>query len=114
MAIQDTVSSLARTFTFGDEQAVSHYLDRHPFLVPLLWEVDVKARQYIDVVSRLILEVVKDFESGSEEGDELFAMIPTTLSPEEALQRLWHLDEDWWLEASGRGRHRMCVNIKYV
>ena len=114
MAIQDTVSSLARTFTFGDEQAVSHYLDRHPFLVPLLWEVDVKARQYIDVVSPLILEVVKDFESGSEEGDELFAMIPTTLPPESALQRLWRLDEEWWLEASRRGPHRMCINIKYV
>ena len=114
MAIQDTVSSLARTFTFGDEQAVSHYLDRHPFLVPLLWEVDVKIRQYFDVDSPLILEVVKDYEAGSEEYDELFAMIPTTLSPKEARERLRRMDENWWLEASRRGQHRMSINIRYV
>ena len=114
MAIQDTVSSLARTFAFGDEQAVSHYLDKHPFLVPLLWEVDIKIRQYFDVDSPLILEVVKDFESGWEEGDELFAMIPTTLPPAEARQRLRRFDENWWLEASRRGQHRMSINIRYV
>ena len=93
---------------------VSHYLDKHCFLVPLLREVDVKIRQYFDVDSPLTMEVVQDFESGSEEGDELFAMIPTTLPPEEALQRLWQLDEEWWLEASHRGRHRMNIGIEYV
>ena len=114
MAIQDTVSSLARTFIFRDKKAVSHYLDKYPFLVHLLWEVDVKVRQYFDVDSPLILEVVRDFESGSEDGDELFAMIPTTLPPEEARTRLRRLDENWWLEASRRGQHRMSVNIRYA
>ena len=93
---------------------VSYYLEMHPFLVPLLRDLEVKIRQYFEVDSLLVLEVVNDFESGSEEGDELFAMIPTTLPPESALQRLWRLDEEWWLEASRRGPHRMCINIKYV
>ena len=93
---------------------VSYYLEMHPFLVPLLRDLEVKIRQYFEVDSLLVLEVVNDFESGSEEGDELFAMIPTTLSPEEALQRLWHLDEEWWLEASHRGRHRMNIGIEYI
>ena len=114
MAIQDTVSSLAGTFAFRDEQAVSRYLDKHRFLIPLLWEVDAKIRQYFDVHSPVILEVVKDFESGSDEDDELFAMVPTTLPPESAIELLWRLDEDWWLGASGRGRHRMNIGIEYI
>jgi hypothetical protein len=114
MAIQDSLRSLARTFVLRGEEAVCRYLDIYPFLVPLLWEVDGKVRQYFDVDSPLILEVVKDFESGSEEGDELFAMIPTTLPPAEARQRLRRFDENWWLEASRRGQHRMSINIRYV
>ena len=113
MAIQDSLSSLARTFVFRDEAAVCRYLDMYPFLVPLLWEVDGKVRQCFDVASPLILEVVKDLESGSEEDDELFAMIPTTLPPMDARRKLRHLDENWWLEASRRGQHRMSINIRY-
>ena len=113
MAIQDSLRSLARTFVLRDEEAVCRYLDIYPFLVPLLWEVDGKVRQYFDVDSPLILEMVKDFESGSEEGDELFAMIPTTLPPEEALQQRWHLYEEWWAEASRRGRYKMNIGIEY-
>ena len=93
---------------------VSYYLEMHPFLVPLLRDLEVKIRQYFEVDSLLVLEVVNDFESGSEEGDKLFAMIPTTLSPEEALQRLWHLDEERWLEGSHRGRHQMNIGIEYI
>lgn len=114
MAIQDSVSSLARTFVFRDEEAVCRHLDKYPFLVPLLWEVDCKVRQCFDVDSPLILEVVKDFESGSEEDDELFAMIPTTLPPEEALQRRTHLFEEWWADASRRGRHMMNIGFEYI
>ena len=57
---------LFNSFRFRDQSLVSHYLDRHPFLVPLLSEVDVRVRQYFDVNSPLILEVVREFESGSE------------------------------------------------
>ena len=114
MTIQETVSSLAKSYSFRDQKTVSHYLDMYPYLVPLLWEIDVKIRQYFDVDSPLILEVVKDYEAGSEEYDELFAMIPTTLSPKEARKRLRRMDEDWWLEASRQGQHRMSINIRYV
>jgi len=44
MTIQDTVISLAESYFFRYQEAVSRYLDKFPFLVQLLWEVSVKVR----------------------------------------------------------------------
>lgn len=92
--------------------SVSKFLCDNPFLIELLFEVHQKIRYYFDLHINLALEVFTDPEGG--ESQELFALVLTSLPPEEALDCLDRFDRDWWLEASERGKYCLNVDVEYV
>lgn len=102
---------LERLYTFRRHAEVSRFLKKHPFLVPLLLEAYSKFGNYFGPYPQVFLEVVTDPEAPDDR--ELFALIYTSLTPDEALDRLERLDKGWWLEASHRSQGKLCIHLEF-
>lgn len=87
--------SLERLYTFRRRAEVSWFIERHPFLVPVLLEAYSEIKNYFGLYSQVFLEVVSDPEVQGLV--ELFGYIVTRLTPEEAGKRLHRFDRDWFL-----------------
>jgi len=87
--------SLERLYTFRRRAEVSRFLEKYPFLVPLLLEAYSEFGNYFGPYPQVFLEVVSDPEVQGLV--ELFGYIVTRLSPEEAGKRLQRFDRDWFL-----------------
>lgn len=100
---------LGRFYLLRDELEVGEFIERHPFLLPLLREARVHIHEHFPG-EEVALEVVVDPEEPDFE--ELFAYIQTDLPPEDALSRLRQLDSDWWLEAMPRAQNKVCIHLE--
>lgn len=98
-------------YDFRRPREVSTFLQAHPFLLPLLVEAHRKIAEYFDPSAKSILEVITDLES--EGGRELFVLVPTHDTPEEALSRLERLDQEWWLDVLPQARGKMTIDVEY-
>ena len=86
---------LERLYTFRRRAEVSRFLEKHPFLIPLLLEAYSKIEGCFGLYPQVCLEVVNDPEVQGLV--ELFGYIVTRLSPEEAGKRIQRFDRDWFL-----------------
>lgn len=98
-------------YDFRRPREVSTFLQAHPFLLPLLVEAHRKIAEYFDPSAKSILEVITDPES--EDGRELFVLVPTHDTPEEALSRLERLDQEWWLDVLPQTLGKMTIDVEY-
>jgi len=103
---------LERLYIFRETQEVSRFLEDNPFLVLLLLEAYGQIDRYFGPYPRVFLEVVTDPEAP--EDRELFALIYTGLTPDEALDRLDHFDRDWWLDASHTAQGKLCIDVEFL
>jgi len=94
--LESEIRSLERLYTFRRHTEVSRFLEKHPFLVPVLVEAYSKFGNCFGPYPRVSLEVVKDPEVQGLV--ELFGYIVTRLTPEEAGKRLQRFDRDWFLD----------------
>ncbi|MDZ7359927.1 MAG: hypothetical protein ONB46_04270 [candidate division KSB1 bacterium] len=103
---------LKKLYNFRRPVEVKDFLAAHPFLVQLLVEAHDKIGNYFGPQSKVVLEVVTDPEADDDR--RLFAFIQTSLLPEEALDRLDRLDNDWWLDAADRGEGKLCLHVEFA
>ncbi len=101
---------LKQFYTFRDPKRVVKFLEKHPFLVPLLLEAPTEIKHYFPG-DELFLEAVIDPEAVSPEDEELFLLIVTQIDPEESVEKLWELDNKWWLKASGKSRNKLEISL---
>jgi hypothetical protein len=59
----------------------------------------------------LFLEVMTDPDEVGEK--ELVIYICTGLKPEEAIEKLDRLDENWWLDASTISESKLLIQVEY-
>jgi hypothetical protein len=104
--------SLERLYTFRRRAEVSQFLEKHPFLVPLLLEAYSEFGNYFGPYPQVFLEVVTDPEAADDR--QLFAFISTRLSPDEALDRLEQFDKSWWLSALDRAEGNLCIHVEFL
>jgi hypothetical protein len=106
-------SLLEQHYTFRRRNQVIKFLETHPFLAPLILEAYERILAYFGPsVKTTVLEVVSDPEA--EGYDELFILIQTNLTPDEALARLRRLDQEWWLDASVGTQCLLNIDVEYV
>lgn len=98
-------------YDFRRPPEVSSFLQAHPFLLPLLVEAHEKVTEYFEPSTKPILEAITDPEA--EDSQELFVLIPTHDTPEEALSRLDRLDQEWWLDVLPQARGKMTIDVEY-
>ena len=93
-------------------EEVTAFLRAYPHLGPLRIEAAEVVPRYFEPDAPLVLEVVTDPEADGLP-PELFALVQTTLNPDEALARLDRLDDDWWLDVSPDGPGTLVVSLEY-
>jgi hypothetical protein len=108
---------IEQLYTLMHRDRVLRFLNEHPFLVTILLEAYGQIGVHFPP-SRLFLDVVTDPEvAGAEAGEvnseELVLSIATRLDVKEALDRLVHLDNDWWLAAVPRAEGKLCINLEF-
>ncbi len=101
---------LERLYSFRRRAEVLGFLEKYPFLAPLLLEAYDRIRTYFPD-SLIFLEVVADPEAN---GDyQLVASVAVDLDPDEALENLEQFDEDWWLDALDRAQGMLCIDVEF-
>lgn len=103
---QSDIESLERLYTFREPTEVLQFLEKYPFLVPLLLEAHEHIRHYFPD-SPLFLQYVPDPEI---DYSQLVVYIATDLEPEEATDTLDQFD-DWWVEVPNRGQDKMSISL---
>jgi hypothetical protein len=101
------LDAIERFFVVDDRSAVRSFVIQRPFLVPLLFEAYQEISLYFGNAS-LQLKLITDPEDDSR---RLTVTIMTSLSPDDAVERLQQLDEQWWLDALGRTRGALSISI---
>lgn len=109
---EEGIELLAVLYQFRDYVMVATFLRENRFLTGLLLEAYERIKEYFGWDTQVALEVFTDPEATSDR--ELFALVQTAFSPNEALSRLDHLDQDWWLEASSQARCRLNIDVEYL
>ena len=91
-----------------DWGALFRYASEHPEVVSLLSEGPEAIRPVFGAV-RPVLELVVDPE---EDWEELFIVIPTSGSTDQALQQLKQLEASWFTEAARRAKFSVNVTVE--
>ena len=103
---------LERLYIFRKPKEVSRFLEDNPFLIQLLLEAYGQIGRHFRPYPQVFLETVTDPETPDDR--ELFALICTSLTPEEALDVLDRFDRDWWLDKSHTAQGNLCIDIEFV
>lgn len=104
--------SLRPLYSFRRSDEVAAFLKDHPFLVTLLLEARVQITKYFGSEADVALEVITD--PGSVSDRQLFALVRTNLSPDEALIELERLDQEWWLAAMDNAQGHLGIDVEFV
>ncbi len=93
------LSAIEKRFELRSAGAVREFLLSRPELPELLLQVPEHVERRFGPDARLVLDLRPDREGF--EPPELFACVVTDLPPEEAWDRMWELDREWWIDAAG-------------
>ncbi|MEH2280962.1 MAG: hypothetical protein V7K90_06400 [Nostoc sp.] len=104
------IETLEQLYTFRERTEVLEFLDKHPFLIPVLLEAPEKIRHYFPD-SQLFLEVVPDRETI--DWVQLILSILMKLDPHEAVARLHQFDDNWSRGLSHQVHQQFFTTLEY-
>lgn len=101
--------SLENLYNFRQKSEVLDFLEKHPFLIPLLLEAHTHIRQHFPD-SPLFLQYITDPEI---DFPQLAVYIdrPQELNAEEAIDKLESIDDDWWIDAEPKSQGKMFIGF---
>ncbi|HEY9808622.1 MAG TPA: helix-turn-helix domain containing protein [Halomicronema sp.] len=103
------IETLQKFYTFKEPAEIIKFLQKNPFLIPLILEAHPHIRKHFPE-SRLYLQVRIDPEIPS--WKMLRLSIDTNISdPEIAIDTLEKIDDEWWLDAQPRSQNKMFLNL---
>ena len=99
-------------FDLRNRQGVIDFVEENPRLRQLLVEARETIPGHFGSDVRMALELTSDIDSGGV--NELFLLIVTEMSVDAALERMFRLDDEWWLDAVSRADGLMNISIEYA
>lgn len=106
------IGGLRERYEFRNGAAVRGYLRENPSLCGLLKEARDKIAEHFGDEVLVVLDLVKGFEADDDE--RLFVFVQTELSPDEALDHLDELYEEWWLGALATAQPKFSIDVEYI
>jgi len=82
---------------------VGKFLNSNKFLIPLISEAYNRLPKFFPL-SPVSMRVHQN---------ELVIAVMTSLSPEDADEKLDNFDEEWWIDASERSNARLCITVEF-
>lgn len=104
------IKALEHSYTLRGRDEVLQFVDKYPFLVPVLLEAPEKIGDYFPD-SQLFLEVVPDAEVT--DWVHLVLSILMKLDPDDAVDRLNQLDWNWVIHNSYEVRSKFFTTLEY-
>lgn len=107
----DLLEILQCIYLFRGERAyILHFLEKNPFLVPLLVEAYFNILEFFphSLVYLMITTNVEDPEP-----DRLVVSIATSLEPGKAIDALNAFDKKWWLKSLKRAQGKLCILLEF-
>lgn len=101
---------LNNKYTLKTAADVYDFVGSNPHLLPLLMEAYSRIRNYFPS-EILLLEVVTDPEEIGYK--QLVVYICTDLSPQDAIDKLDQLDDNWWLNVSDASDSKLLIQVEY-
>lgn len=108
--LQADIEALEHLYTFRGRTEILQFLDKYPFLVPVLLEAPEKIRNCFPE-SKLFLEVVPDAEVV--DWVLLVLSILMKLEPDDAVDKLNQMDMEWWIHTPYEVRKNVCTILEY-
>ncbi len=112
LTIEPMLQSLSQFYIFRRPEEVSQFLSIYPFLAPLLMEAYGRIREHFGQQSQVVLEVVTDPDRDDDQ--ELFALVQTDLSPDDAWSCLERFDQEWWLDTSSQAHCLLNIDVEHI
>lgn len=97
--------------TFRNKDSITAFLDQYPEITTKLFEARENILKFFPNHS-FALEVMADPEN--EDDPQLILYIQTTLSPDEAIERLDKFDDEWWLDVDIAIQEKVCLTVEYL
>ena len=94
----------------GERTGILRFLERYPFLVPLLVEAFYNIQKFFPYSLIYLMVSTDPEESGT---DRLVAFISTDLGPDEALDALSAFDKRWWLNSLKGSQGKLCITLEF-
>lgn len=110
--VSSIIRPLESIFTFVRPPEVKAFLSDNSYLIPLLFDAREQLSRYFGQNAPVFLEVVSD--PGSAGDSQLFALVETSMSPQEAFNALDRLDQYWWLDAGVQSRGNLEIDVKFL
>src|SRR5688572_20346740 len=92
---QAVMSELKREFQVSDEDEILAFLERHPTVAPLLFDIRNNIRRFFGE-DPVRLDMFHDPEWPQDDPD-LVVNIQTRYASHQALDRIRRFDNEWWL-----------------
>jgi hypothetical protein len=110
IAIHPQIESLKQFYTFRGDEAVTAFLEKYPFLTPLLDKAAVACEHYFPG-AQLFLEV--DIDS-VEHIEELLILVAVNLDSENAYNALDNFDREWWIPHLDIAQGKLNIILEFV
>jgi len=103
------IEEVLALYTTRQPGEVQDFLEKHPFLVPLVSDTYENIRKYFSYS-----DVTLDLEIDPEDGTEsLAAHVVTGLPVEDADAQLKEFDRQWWLNVLEKAKSDFYVNLEF-
>jgi hypothetical protein len=106
------MKDLSRDYQIADEEEILAFLERHPTVAPLLFDIRSNIRRFFGE-DPVRLDMSHDPE-WPQDDPELVVNIQTPLEPEEALARLHKFDDEWWITRLSESQAPLIVSMLLV
>jgi len=111
LPLSPEIRKILNTFSITEEQILPllAFLLRHKFLIPILSQAPEHIRDIFGYGTKLSLDLDRDPEGKFE---ELFVVVKTMGSTEEAIDLLGKLDEAWFLKVLPKTRNQLNITVE--
>lgn len=99
--------------TFRNKDSIIAFFEQYPEITTKLFEARENILKFFPNHS-FALELMADLENENEDDSQLILYIQTTLSPDEAIERLDKFDDEWWLDVDIAVQEKVCLTLEYL
>ena len=103
---EELINLLEEFYLFRNPKEAKIFLLANDYLIEILFEAHWQIKKVFGEAVTTYLELHRDPE---EEFEELFVVVKSTCSPEEARKLMDQLDEEWFLDVMNKTQGNMCI-----
>lgn len=107
--LQADIEALEHLYTFRGRTEILQFLDKYPFLVPVLLEAPEKIRNCFPNPS-CFWKLCQMLKSST---GYLVLSILMKLEPDDAVDKLNQMDMEWWIHTPYEVRKNVCTILEY-